>query len=243
MTTLRSIPNQDLANIAPLPPDQKRRALEQLKNRYPPFSYQPMRRGILDILNADAGPLLTGSRTPWSQIEADIRARSRNDAETEANLRVAYALHEFSEREMLRGRRDDRLVHPLPIGVSEKLAYWSPVVIGVAGRPCIPFIDPRKSKTLTSAGRRFAFSAMHERIRESYLDFAEVGFLIIQFETTKDGLRKPILRFDDDVDRFSFEQLDEMTRETYQIWHDILVEREETERRSATGTDNGPLFR
>jgi hypothetical protein len=80
------MPDLDLARIAPMPSDQKRAALESLKLGRPPYSYDPMRASILDILNIEPGPLASVARAPWSLIEKDICHRSRSKDEETANL-------------------------------------------------------------------------------------------------------------------------------------------------------------
>jgi hypothetical protein len=113
----------------------------------------------------------------------------------------------------------------------------------LGGRPLVPFIDPRKTKKLTSEGRRFAFSVMHERIRVAEPDFAEVELGIIQFGVFSEDpeIRVPKLFTARDVALFEFEAIDAMVRETYQVWHEVLEERETETRRRGTGT-TGPLI-
>jgi hypothetical protein len=125
-----------------------------------------------------------------------------------------------------------------PIGLSEKVVYWSQVVVAIDGRPVVPFFDPRRTKKLTSEARRFVFSVMHERIRVDP-DFANVRLAIIQFHNSDEGARAAIPYFDDDLELLGFEALDSMVRETYEIWHEVLMDRED-ENRGKTGT--GPLF-
>lgn len=83
----RRLPDLDVARIAPLPRDQKRRQLEDMRLGRPPYSYDPMRRSILDIMNIEAGPLASVPRAPWSIIEAAIRRRSRSADEEKATSR------------------------------------------------------------------------------------------------------------------------------------------------------------
>lgn len=91
----RPLPDLDVARIAPLPRDQKRRALEGMKLGRPPYSYDPMRQSILDIMSTEAGPLASVPRAPWSVIEAAIRRRSRSSDEENTNVSVAKALYDY----------------------------------------------------------------------------------------------------------------------------------------------------
>lgn len=107
----------------------------------------------------------------------------------------------------------------------------------------MPFIDPRKAKRLTKDGRQFAFSVMHERIRAADPDFLEVELGIVQFEAVMQGdvvVRIPRLYTASDVELLDFDTVDAMVRETYDIWHAVLAEREADARRRGTGTA-GPL--
>jgi hypothetical protein len=237
---IRPLPDLDLARIAPLPADQKRAALKQMKFGHPPYSYQPMRRSMLDILNVEAGPLGVVPRAPWQDVADQIGKASRSVEEADANLAVAFALYSYATAANVAGRRHD--FFPLAIGVSEKVSFWLPAVIALDGRPLVPFIDPRKAKKLTSDGRRFAFSVMHERIRAADPDFAEVELGILQFGVSSDDrkIRMPRLFTAHDVALFDFDAIDAMVRETYQIWREILEERE-AEARRGTGT-TGPLI-
>ena len=127
--------------------------------------------------------------------------------------------------------------------MSEKVSFWLPAVIAIDGKPLVPFIDPRRTKKLTGEGRRFAFSVMHERIRAADPDFAEVELGILQFGTDGEDrkTRTPRLFTAQDVALFDFDALDAMVRETYQLWHEVLTEREAEARRRGTGT-TGPLI-
>jgi hypothetical protein len=227
------LPDLDLARIAPLSREQKRRELEKLKLKFPPYSYNPMRRSILDILHVEPGPLTTSPRTSWNQIEAGIRRCGRTEDETEANLLVAKALYLFADEEKIAGRREE--FYPLPIGVSEKVTFWLPAVISVSGTTLVPLVDPRRGERLTDAGKLVAFSMMHERIRAADPDFAAVALGIFQFTAPKNGPRLARLFLDTGLKLIDFDTLDAMVRETYQIWHEVLEERRAEERRKGGG--------
>jgi len=236
---MRPLPDLDLARIAPMTPERKRNALNTLKLGHPPYSYEPLRRTILDVLNIQAGPLASVPRTPWSAIASEVRRRSRKPDEFKANIAVAEALYGYASEHDISGIRHE--IYPMNIGVSEKVVYWTPAVVSIDGRPVVPFIDPRRSaKQLTSAARLFVFSVMHERIRVADPDFADVGLCIIQFGC-EDNRRIPIHYSADGLTLIPFDGLDQMVRETYAIWQEVLEEREANIRRRSSGT-HGPLI-
>ena len=234
----RPLPDLDLARIAPMPRDQKRKALEAMRLGRPPYSYSPMRQHIFDLLNIQAGPLACTPRAPWATVEAEIRRKSQSGAEEAANVGVAKGLYDYATAESIVGQRHD--IFPLNIGISEKVVYWSQAVIAIDGRPVVPFIDPRRAtKRLTLAARHFVFSVMRERCLADP-DLSDVDLCIFQFTTLEDGNRKPNLYFPDGMELFGFDALDVMVQETYAMWNEVLEDRVATTRRG-TGT-HGPLL-
>jgi hypothetical protein len=231
---IRPLPEIDLACIAPLPTEQKRNALEQLRLGFPPYSYGPVRASLSDILNVQAGMLGALPRTPWAKIKDTIRKRATKDSEEMANLRVAEGLFDYAEQNALAGRHHE--IFPLALGVGTKVVFWHPVVLSIDKRPLVPFFDPRRTKALTKQGRRFVFSVMHERIRAADADFEDVAMAVVQFALSEKGPREPIFHLDEGVTRFSFEELDMMVRETYEMWNEVCEERAAETRRRAGGT-------
>ena len=230
----RRLPEIDLASIAPLPPDQKRRALEALRLGRPPYSYAPVRFSLSNILNLEAGMFEDVGRVPYARIAEAISKKAKSAAEEAANLRVASGLYAFATNTRLRGRRQD--FFPMAIGVGASVVYWHSAVLMVDDRPLVPFFDPRRSKLLTRVGRQFVFSTMHQRIREDSPDFTDVQLGIFQFEKTDEGPRPPRLYTDDGVELFGLDQLEQMVGETYEIWNEVCEGREaETRRRGGAG--------
>lgn len=237
---IRLLHDIDLARIAPLPHEERRRRLEQLRTGWPTLSYGPLRRSLGDIFNVDLGLFGPVTPLPWDKVARAVAGNSRSTEECEANLAVAEALHDYASRNNLTGRRQEFL--SLPLGEGTRVTYWIPLVLGVNGRALVPFIDPRRSsKRLTAAARRFVFSVMHERIRAADPDFVDVALGVFQFGVDDDGKRHPVLWTDDGVDLYSFEALDQMVRETYELWWEVCEDRTTQSRRKGTGT--GGLFR
>ncbi len=234
MTTIPSLPEIDLAHIAPLPLDQKRKALDGFKVARPPYSYNPVRASFGDLLNLDTalfGPL---AAVPFERIAETIRAKSKFDKEAEVNIRVAAGLY----AEQWRGRKQAFGVMGTSTG--QRLCYWTPAVLAIGGKPVVPFINPRRN-AMTPLGRRFAFSMMHEHIRVADPDYREAVMAICHFAPTKEGPRPARMTFDTGVELYSFDDLQAMIAETYAVWQDVYLGRVEDARRRGGGSGGGFL--
>jgi hypothetical protein len=237
---IRRLPEIDLARVATLPTDQKRRALEQFKLGHPTITYKPVRARFADIFNVQPDMFAVADPTTWPVLERLIRAKATSDDECSANLLVAKGLHDFARSNALRSR--SQAFFPLSLSVGEKVEYWLPMVMALKGVPLVVFIDPRRGKRLTSDARRFVFSMMHEHIRVANPDFSGARLGIVQFGDAVGDQRPVKLSTDEGVDLFDFDQLDQMVRETYDIWREVSEAREDEVRRKAAGGGHGPLF-
>lgn len=237
---IRRLPEIDLARVATLPTDQKRRALEHFKLGHPTITYKPVRSRFADIFNVQPDMFAVADPTAWAVLEQLIRAKATSDDECNANLLVAKGLHEFARSNALRSR--SQAFFPLSLSIGEKVEYWLPMVMGLEGVPLVVFIDPRRGKKLTADARRFVFSMMHEHIRVANPDFAATRLGIVQFGDAADDQRPVKLSTDEGVELLGFDELDQMVRETYDIWREVSEAREDEVRRRAAGGGHGPLF-
>ncbi|MEO0621836.1 MAG: hypothetical protein AAF183_06360 [Pseudomonadota bacterium] len=236
---MRPLPDIDLARIAPQRDDQKRRSLEQMKGGRPPFSYRPLRACFDDIFNIQPGLSFgAADQTPWLQIEASLRRNAKSEIEFEHNARVAKGLYLFGASGRVMGRKHE--FFPLSMGVGRKVCFWLPMVIAIEDRPYAIFVEPRRTRGLSVEGRRFAFSMMHERIRAADEDFADIGLAIIRFSDPIEGRRDARHYTDNGIDLHTLDELEAMVASTYEIWREVLEERERDARERPTGT--GPLI-
>lgn len=237
--TMRLLPDIDLARIAPQRDDMKRKSLEQMKGGFSTFSYKPVRSCFSDIFNIQPElDLGAAEPTPWAEIEAELRRRSKSDEEFTYNRRVALGLHEFATSGRVFGRRQE--FFPLSMGMGQRVTFWLPMILAIDEQASAMFIEPRRTRGLTAEGRRFAFSMMHERIRAVDEDFAGVQLTIVQFGDPSNDRRAVRLHTDEGVELYSREELEQMVASTYHMWREVLEERERKARRRATGT--GPLI-
>lgn len=237
--TTRPLPDIDLARIAPQRDDMKRKSLEQMKGGFSTFSYKPVRSCFSDIFNIQPDlDLGAADPTPWTSIEAELRKRSKSHEEFTYNRRVALGLHDFTTSGRVFGRRHE--FFPLSMGMGRKVTFWLPMILAIDEQASALFIEPRRTRGLTAEGRRFAFSMMHERIRAADEDFTDVRLTIVQFGDPSEDRRSVRLYTDEGVELYSREELERMVASTYEMWRDVLEEREREARGRATGT--GPLF-
>ncbi len=236
---IRRLPETDLARIAPLSPHQQRSQLRQHKFGRPPFSYEPLRQSIYDVINV--APDLFGATEPtsWEVVERLIRLRSKSEEEYKSNRSVAFSLHAYSISEGIRARRLE--IPPLPLSLDIRVRYWWPFVMLIRGLPVIPFFDPRRTRRLTATGRRFVFSMMHQAIRVPDPDLSEVRLGIFQFDSAENGERTLKLYVEGGEPLYDFAELDEMIRNTYAIWAEVLIERVQEAHRRGSGAQ-GPLI-
>ena len=237
--TTRLLPDIDLARIAPQRDDMKRKSLEQMKGGFSTFSYKPVRACFSDIFNIQPNlDLGAAEPTPWPVIEAELRKRCRSDEEFTFNRRVALGLHDFTRSGRVFGRRHE--FFPLSMGMGQKVTLWLPMILAIDEQASALFIEPRRNRGLNAEGRRFAFSMMHERIRAADEDFADVRLTIAQFGDTSDDRRAVRLHTDEGIELYSRDELEQMVASTYEMWREVLEERERKARGRATGT--GPLI-
>lgn len=237
--TIRPLPDIDLARIAPQRDDMKRKSLEQMKGGFSTFSYKPVRSCFSDLFNIQPElDLGIAEPTPWPVIELELEKRSKSDEEFTYNRRVALGLYDFATSGRVFGRKHD--FFPLSMGMGRKVTFWLPMILAIDEQASALFIEPRRARGLTAEGRRFAFSMMQERIRAADEDFAEVRLTIAQFGDPSDGRRAVRLHTDEGVDLYTREELELMVASTYDMWREVLEERERAERGRATGT--GPLI-
>ncbi len=237
---MRRIPETDLANIGPMEVEFKYRALRSLKAGWGPFSYDPTKQTAPDTLNARLELFGRAEPTSLAQIRRRIVSLSRRgDEEAAANLEVTECLHKFAIERNVWARRYNISPYNLSSAVGISYSFWLPLVLMVDDRLTIPFIDPRRTRGLTAIGRRFAFSMAHHRARVLDPDLADAELAIFRFPpvTDEDGTERRLLTayFAGGDPLFSYEELDRMVAETYEVWQRVLAERREEARRASGG--------
>lgn len=231
------LPETDLANWAFQPAWQKRRALEAHERpKSIVGSYEPFRRVFPDAINQQFplfGDSLEGSG--WNEVEQRlVRECKGNGGLIKMNREILHATHAYAMRKEIAAIGIDVLPLRLVSGIG--YAFGLNLIMRYADRASIVFLDMRKSNGLTPSGRRFVFSAMHQRFREAYPDFASVELEIWRFKNNKS---RDLVCIRQEGELVSWTDLAADVAETHSIWND--VRKGDLDERRGTGTF-GPLF-
>ena len=237
---MRRLPATDLARNATLPPRIQREALERVYDSQIRVTYNPVRARFQDIFNIGSDLFGPGKPVVWSVLEEVLRKEcsKRDDTTWKINRRVAKALHEFSINNRITGHPED--FRGLSMGEDTGgVKLWLSMVLIIDGEPTLMFIDPRLNNGLRADSRQFVFSMMDQGVRQVYLDYADAGMAILQFRRCGDEL-EVIPHQGQDIDLYSYGELQGMIEQTYGIWRQIYDERQSKAR--AEPGDMGPLF-
>lgn len=229
---IRRLHEIDLARIALLPADEKRSRLRRLRAGHAPYSYDPARSVLLDVVNAQGALPLPVPPTSWAQIEALLRRAAKSDDGFLANKEVTRLLYDLVQREGLSATQID--IGRMPVGVGETVAYWINAVLVRGDEAILPFFDHRRAQGLTELGRTFVFAMMREHLAARHPDL-EARFAIFRFPQEGSDRAIKFLLHDPGERRLGYEELDAAVTETYAIWREVLEERLDEARRTGTG--------
>jgi len=235
---MRPLPDIDLARLAPLSIERKRKSLQSFYTSRPSLTYNPLRSCYSELLNLQHPLLGMSNPTDWSIIERKISASSKSDKEKDANIRVSKGLHDFTISR--NGRAQTHDFSPISMAMSVKVCLWLQMITIVNEMPYAIFIDPRQKNGLDADGRKFVFSMMHERFRVSDADYASIGLAIIRFDRTCNNGNCVQFFTDEGIELYSPHEMELMVSDTYTIWNEICLGRDDNNRRRATG--NGSLI-
>ena len=234
------LPETDLARVALLPDDLKRIQLFRIKFAKPKFTYGPVRSSVPTIFNARPD-LIQLSKETWEGIQAGIERKCVKSPDSLAPcLAIAKPLFEFAERNSFDAYHHD--FNPVAIGRGAKIGMWHDFYYVENGKPVICYLDPRRRANglESQAARDFMFSVMHHNLAVD--DFSEAQFRIFRFLVGENDTRVLQSPYSFDPSRLiSAEVINKAIDSTYNMWSEILDEREEKARKNPkTGT--GGLF-
>jgi hypothetical protein len=231
---IRRLPETDLARIAPMQRDAKRRSLQRQSTGFSSITYDPVRSQTLDIYNATPPLFADTTDTDWATIESLIRKAGRSEDERETNVTVGSLLYKFiRERGITAAHRDHGR---FSTRIGDAVRYWDNAVLIDGDDLLIPFPDYRRSFTLGAEGRRFAASVMHHRIRaQNPTELGQAKLAVFTFpQVANSGERLARMVAVPDAELYSADELASMIAETYDLWAEVLAERAQEARRSGT---------
>jgi hypothetical protein len=132
--------------------------------------------------------------------------------------------------------------YKVPIGFGAYMKLWNDFYTIEDDVPVVSFIDPRRRYGLNELGRKFVFSAMYHNLAIG--DFAEARFEVFRFPMDGDQKARAIQRYQwDQKDLLGIDTLNKAVQETYELWNEILDERERAARmNNSKRAEGGGLF-
>jgi hypothetical protein len=214
-------------------------ALRKFRSGRPRHSWAPFRGALKGIFNTRKA-LLDLPPCVLADVEAAItRACRANPDWLEPNLELGRLLFQHAATSGF-----DALEHgftAVPIGFSATVKFWHDFFQVQDDRPVIPFVDPRRGNGLTRLAKRFVFSAMYHHIGTG--DFADAMFRIYQFPVREQGSSERFIVIHDFVasEIVDLDELNAGIQETYELWFEVLHDREREARmkRAAGGEGFG----
>lgn len=206
---------------------------------FAPYTLSPVRRAFPDIFNLEL-PLL--SRLPHahadiSRILESVGKRCRPGREKEQNEEVAILLHAFSMADV----QASRSLPYTGLKLGESRAFWQPKYLIIDGRPVLFQVDPRGSVGLTAEARRVFFSGMDVGVRRVDSDFEDARLLIVQLPRIQNR-RHIKLHWADNVELFSYAELQAKSAVTETLWSAAQHEQERRRRGGDEGGRTGTLL-
>lgn len=211
----------DLALAATAPANQKKSLIQAATGERGYDFYRGFRSNLATILNIAVNPLVAAPAVTKKQIKAAI-GRSCNDApgETKNNESVGEGLRDYVIAHNIIGA--EFVFDPVSLGRAGKRFFWYPYILKIDGKNYIPFFDPRRTNCLTPEARRFVFSINHTHIRLlNPTEWGDVGFVIFQFEDSRNGSRKAIPHFDHGIKFWNDKEIGSMIDDTYRVLDEI----------------------
>lgn len=237
MKNNRLLHETDLARTALLPKDERLIQLRKIRDFAPRHSWSPFRACLPGIYQATKS-LFDLPAVSWSDVETAIAMKCKKHPDwLSGNLQVARVLFDHVQNQKLKSK--EWSFGSLPVGYGKSVKFWPEFYSVKDDLPLVDFPDPRRGHGLTKIARRFVFSSMFHHIARG--DFDQTRFQITTFPMSDDNSRNVRIypmQMEEIVD---LDTLNLAIQETFQMWFEVLEERER-EARKSTMTGTGGLF-
>jgi hypothetical protein len=211
----------DLARAAAASDYQKRTLIKAATDgRGYPF-YKGFRLNLSMILRVPLNSFVPAAPVTKRQILAAI-VRACNDAagEVEGNKSLGEGFMDYVTAHNVMGAEFN--FDSVALGRAGRRKFWEPFILKIDGKKYIPFFDPRRDDGLTAEARRLIFSINHTYIRlANPTEFADVGFVIFQFEDTREKARKVIAHFYNGISFWTDQEIGTMIDKTYRVLDEV----------------------
>lgn len=230
------LPETDVANIAFRSYDSKVSFLSSwLRPKQIKGSYEPLRRSVGEAANVGLPLLPDVGATSLEQLESLVIKECKGNAGLVAmNLAPVRAIRAFVQEHHIEAEFLEEL--PIALYPGMRYTFWAPMLVRYDGRARIVFLDLRRTGGLNESGQWVCFSIMHERLRALNPDYASVQFESWRFANNAKRSIRPIREWREPI---GYYDIVADVAETYSILNALRT----GDAGSATGTDDGPLFR
>lgn len=234
--TKRRLPETDQCNICTLPEADQWVRLAGKKSFIPPHSLEAVRRNMQPLFGVNTA-MFPDAEVEDDQAIAGLHRAIKKPRDLKPNLMRAEAIIDFRRSYVTGAISEAFPSHRISIDTKVQLTH-SFAIETDQGR-YIPFVDLRKSGSLSARGRDFLFAMNFHLIIDAMSDFEDFGLVILNY-WEESALNKGFTPyFFDGKPKYSYDQLADMISRTNEIWNEILEGRRRGDNDSGSA---GPLF-
>jgi hypothetical protein len=210
----------DLALAATAPVHRKKAIIKAATGEGGYDYYHGVRSNYAAILRVAINPFLTAPTVSAQQAKSAIEhACYDSNGELSHNIGMGAGLLAYRDAHNVTGGHFD--FEPVSLGRAGRRHFWSPMILEVDGKRCIPFFDPRLDG-LDSSAMRFIFSINHTHIRlQDALQYGTHRLVIFKFGPLANGVRPVTAHFDEGERFWTAKEIGEMIDETYRVLDEI----------------------
>ncbi|MBQ2260603.1 MAG: hypothetical protein II336_04475 [Loktanella sp.] len=162
-----------------------------------------------------------------------LKRAIRSPRDLVPNLRRAEAIIEFRKKSVSNSIGETFPSHSITIDNKVRLTHS--FALEIDGRRVIPFVDLRKSGSLSSHAREFLFAMNFHLIVDTFSDFSDFGLVVLDYWEDSALSKGFTPHFFSGTPRYSYAELSDMIARTHSIWLEVL------EGRKRGGEESGPI--
>lgn len=214
------LPDTEIANLSFLPLEDKRRALFAFSQpKQISGTYRPFRKVFADAVNLQF-PLFGTSlhSIDLAALRKHLWLECKGNEQVLAmNIAIAEATLQYAQEHSIEATKIDVVSLSFPNSPSHD--FGLDLLIRYRDRASVVFLDMRRSNGLNQNGRKFMFSALHQRFRTAYSDLSEVGLEIWRYKNNKN---RTLVALTDGNEHYDFADMEADVAETYAVWSEVV---------------------